>query len=257
MLPSPGYPNPRFPPGRGYPGQSTNKEAPTRDCPRVQLEPGRYECVLRHFGLLANRNRRQTLTLCRLHLSPAPAADPSSLLTEQPKSPLSRLCPSAKAAHCTSSRAIRRLNRPAPAQRFTAQPSTLPEETMRSSLSTRLLTSTASDLALAPLCSNRLRTVYDRHPAACQRRNGSAIPLRHGQLRPPSCPLRRLSSPQALFLPHTSTALAAYFKSPYPHCSAPALPPAQASLHEEHCRYGAIDSASIQNHSCREGVDRY
>jgi hypothetical protein len=46
---------------------------------------------IRHFGLLANRNRRQTLTLCRLHLC-APAADPSWLLTEQQKSALSRLC---------------------------------------------------------------------------------------------------------------------------------------------------------------------
>jgi hypothetical protein len=34
---------------------------------------------IRHFGLLANRNRRQTLTLCRVYLC-APAADPSWLL---------------------------------------------------------------------------------------------------------------------------------------------------------------------------------
>jgi hypothetical protein len=37
---------------------------------------------IRHFGLLANRNRRQALALCRLHLR-ATAADPGSLLTEQ------------------------------------------------------------------------------------------------------------------------------------------------------------------------------
>jgi hypothetical protein len=50
---------------------------------------------IRHFGLLANRNRRQRLALCRLHLG-ATAADPSTLLTEQQKCALSRLCPQCK-----------------------------------------------------------------------------------------------------------------------------------------------------------------
>jgi len=61
---------------------------------RFLLPPGFVK--IRHFGLLANRNRRQTLTLRRLHLSPAPAADPSSLLKELQKSALSRLCPRCK-----------------------------------------------------------------------------------------------------------------------------------------------------------------
>jgi hypothetical protein len=59
---------------------------------------------IRHFGLLANRNRRQALTLCRLHLC-APAADPSSLLTEQQRSALSRCCPQCK---CGTLRVIAR-----------------------------------------------------------------------------------------------------------------------------------------------------
>jgi hypothetical protein len=50
---------------------------------------------IRHFGLLANRNRRQALALCRLHLC-APAADPSSLLTKRQNSALSRSCPQCK-----------------------------------------------------------------------------------------------------------------------------------------------------------------
>jgi hypothetical protein len=50
---------------------------------------------IRHFGLLANRNRRQALALCRLHLR-ATAADPGSLLTEQQISALSRSCPQCK-----------------------------------------------------------------------------------------------------------------------------------------------------------------
>ena len=50
---------------------------------------------IRHFGLLANRNRRQALALCRLHLC-ATAADPSTLLTAQQKSALSRSCPLCK-----------------------------------------------------------------------------------------------------------------------------------------------------------------
>jgi Putative transposase len=50
---------------------------------------------IRHFGTLANRNRRQALALCRLHLC-ATAADPHLLLSEQQKSALSRSCPQCK-----------------------------------------------------------------------------------------------------------------------------------------------------------------
>jgi hypothetical protein len=50
---------------------------------------------IRHFGLLANRNRRQALALCRLHLS-ATTPDISELLNEQRKSVLSRSCPQCK-----------------------------------------------------------------------------------------------------------------------------------------------------------------
>ncbi len=47
---------------------------------------------IRHFGLLANRNRRQALTLCRLHLS-ATTPDIDALLNQQQKSALNRSCP--------------------------------------------------------------------------------------------------------------------------------------------------------------------
>ena len=50
---------------------------------------------IRHFGLLANRNRRQALALCRLHLR-ATAADLRTLLSEQQKSALNRSCPQCK-----------------------------------------------------------------------------------------------------------------------------------------------------------------
>jgi hypothetical protein len=50
---------------------------------------------IRHFGLLANRNRRQALALCRTHLS-ATAPVINALLTEQQKSALSRSCPQCK-----------------------------------------------------------------------------------------------------------------------------------------------------------------
>ena len=46
-------------------------------------------------------------------------------------------------------------------------------------------------------------------------------PLCHGSMCIPWCPVGRLSSPKAASNPHTSTALAAYCKSPYPHRSAP------------------------------------
>jgi hypothetical protein len=50
---------------------------------------------IRHFGLLANRNRRQALALCRSHLH-AVAPDISSLLTEPQRSALNRSCPQCK-----------------------------------------------------------------------------------------------------------------------------------------------------------------
>jgi hypothetical protein len=69
---------------------------------------------IRHFGLLANRNRRQALTLCRLHLC-ATAADPSTLLTEQQKLRSAGHAPSANAAPRMTSRVVPLLSRPAPA----------------------------------------------------------------------------------------------------------------------------------------------
>jgi hypothetical protein len=50
---------------------------------------------IRHFGLLANRNRRRSLALCRLHLSDT-TADINTLLTEQQKAALNRSCPRCK-----------------------------------------------------------------------------------------------------------------------------------------------------------------
>jgi hypothetical protein len=50
---------------------------------------------IRHFGLLANRNRHQALALCRIHLN-ATAPDISALLTEPQKSALHRSCPQCK-----------------------------------------------------------------------------------------------------------------------------------------------------------------
>jgi hypothetical protein len=50
---------------------------------------------IRHFGLLANRNRRQALALCRIHLH-ATTPDSRTLLTEPQKSALNRSCPQCK-----------------------------------------------------------------------------------------------------------------------------------------------------------------
>jgi hypothetical protein len=47
---------------------------------------------IRHFGLLANRNRRQALALCRKHLRSV-ANDLTTLLDEQQRSALNRSCP--------------------------------------------------------------------------------------------------------------------------------------------------------------------
>jgi len=50
---------------------------------------------IRHFGLLANRNRRHALALCRSHLHATPP-NTSALLTEPQKSALNRSCPHCK-----------------------------------------------------------------------------------------------------------------------------------------------------------------
>jgi hypothetical protein len=47
---------------------------------------------IRHFGLLANRNRRQALALCRFHLSAA-TPNTTTLLTPQQNSALNHSCP--------------------------------------------------------------------------------------------------------------------------------------------------------------------
>ena len=47
---------------------------------------------IRHFGLLANRNRRRALALCRVHLQSV-ETDLIKLLDEQQRSALNRACP--------------------------------------------------------------------------------------------------------------------------------------------------------------------
>ena len=47
---------------------------------------------IRHFGLLANRNRRQALMLCRLRLNAA-AAETTAILTPPQQQALHRCCP--------------------------------------------------------------------------------------------------------------------------------------------------------------------
>jgi putative transposase len=48
---------------------------------------------IRHFGLLANRNRRRALALCRLHLN-ADAAETTAILTPLQQQALHHCCPS-------------------------------------------------------------------------------------------------------------------------------------------------------------------
>jgi hypothetical protein len=50
---------------------------------------------IRHFGLLANRNRRRALALCHQHLN-ATASDNTDLLTDQQRAAVNRCCPCCK-----------------------------------------------------------------------------------------------------------------------------------------------------------------
>ena len=147
--------------------------------------------------------------------------------------------PSANAAPCMSSRVAPQLSHPALAQRFTAQPSTLLEHD-------------DADLFANPTPHRDGRSPRPRSPMP---RFGSAqfttaiqpvglLPSRgtnsvsYGSLCIPSCPVGRLRSPQAASNPHTSTALAAYCKSPYPQCSAPTAAAAGNS-----CTRSTVDTA--------------
>lgn len=61
---------------------------------------------IRHFGLLANRNRRQALALCRQHRNTT-AGEPTALLTAPQLSALNRCCPQ---CHCGTLHIIARLS---------------------------------------------------------------------------------------------------------------------------------------------------
>jgi Putative transposase/Transposase zinc-binding domain len=50
---------------------------------------------IRHFGLLANRNRRPALALCRNYLD-APAVETTAMLTDRQQQAIRRCCPSCK-----------------------------------------------------------------------------------------------------------------------------------------------------------------
>ena len=166
--------------------------------------------------------------------------------------------PSANAAPCTSSHVIRLANRSARAQRFTARLPILPEDMMLPCMSTRPRTATDPQPALAhpmPRIGSTHSNTAIRPPNLV--RNYIANQDRHTSIRLPSCPVDHLDSPQALFNPHTSTALAAYCKSPYPQRSAPASPTTNSSsrsavdtaleifIFAERCRYGTRDFAPV------------
>jgi Putative transposase len=71
----------------------------------LHVLPSRF-VKIRHFGLLANRNRRQALAVCRFHLNATPA-DSTELLSEQQQSALNRSCPRCK---CGTMHVIARLS---------------------------------------------------------------------------------------------------------------------------------------------------
>ncbi|MGC2528473.1 MAG: IS91 family transposase [Candidatus Acidiferrum sp.] len=60
----------------------------------LHVLPGGF-VKIRHFGLLANRNRRQTLALCRQHLK-ATASQTTDLVTPLQQSAINRCCPKCK-----------------------------------------------------------------------------------------------------------------------------------------------------------------
>ena len=107
---------------------------------------------IRHFGLLANRNRRQALALCRLHLR-ATAADPRIAANRTAEVCTQPILSPVQMRHPARRRTLLSLaNRSARAQRLTAQPSILPEEMMLPCMPTRPRTATDPQPALAHLC---------------------------------------------------------------------------------------------------------
>ncbi len=180
------------------------------------------------------------LPSARLHLCTT-AVDPGSLLTEQQMSALSRSCPQCKygtmhvvarsfAVELLSSAAFRLFLRKLCG--LLLQPVFSPR--------------TASRPAIAPLCpdlaphSSRQTSKLRVTPTADTQTNSATA--RCGSPRLQSAGLR---SPQAASNLHTSTALAAYCKSPYPQRSVPASPTTNSSSRS------AVDTALEIYHSPR------
>jgi hypothetical protein len=78
-------------------------------------------------------------------------------------------------------------------------------------------------------------------------RNPIPNPASRGSPRPPPWSVDHLNSPHTPSKPHTSTALAAYCKSPYRHRSAPTDRQTHTLLPAERCRYGTRDLATIEH----------
>jgi hypothetical protein len=77
-------------------------------------------------------------------------------------------------------------------------------------------------------------------------RNPIPNPASRGSPRPPPWSVDHLNSPHTPSKPHTSTALAAYCKSPYRHRSAPTDRQTHTFLPAERCRYGTRDFVLVE-----------
>jgi hypothetical protein len=133
---------------------------------------------------------------------------------------------------------------------------------MHAWLPTRILASTASEPVLAFLClkSAPHRLGHTRRPYI-QPATASWDRPHPTQHRLDPCPTHCLSSRLAVFNPHTSTELAPYCKSSYPHRSASAVTLSAESPRAEHCRYGtreiyrSLRTETVQTMHCDGEVD--
>ena len=131
------------------------------------------------------------------------------------------------------------MERPPPAHRSLARTSTRPEE---DHVHTHANTTPRIDgLSLRP--RHPMAQIGSAYPRRTRQPSLSYLrrapePIRPAHRHPTSCPINRACSPRTAFNPHTFTALAAYCKSPYPHCSAPT-----ASEHEKLSPRSTADTA--------------
>ena len=165
---------------------------------------------IRHFGLLANRNRRQALALCRLHLN-ATAPDNTAMLNRTTASALNRSCPQCKCGTLHVVAPFSQVELKAPTTNRCELPDQLVlKRIMLIAKQIPPLARTDAETVAAPACLHSALDAPERRSRP-PTHTATTLSMRPQSRNSPStgAPNGPLSLHSRLINPHTSTALAA------------------------------------------------